>query len=259
MKKPQDVSRIDTEIMEWERELAELSERMGYRFQDLSYLKQALTHKSFAHEVTAREKRTKRKDPGSSLPSDFPDNEKMEFLGDSLLGMIISEHLYRSYPGYQEGKLSRLKSVVVSESVIARKARALGLGVMLRLGKGEKASGGEKRSSLLGDSLEALIAAVYLDGGLEACREFVRREFQDEIERVVHDRHEKDYKSLLQEAVQSRHHKIPVYRVRRTSGPDHQRTFEVTVSIKGETQGVGRGKSKKEAEQKAAREAFRTL
>lgn len=252
----------EAEIMEWERELLELSERIGYRFRDLSYLKEALTHKSFAHEAAAQRQKEQGKEKNRADardPSSFPDNEKMEFLGDALLGMAISEHLYLTYQDCPEGKLARLKSVVVSESILAEKASSLGLGKVLRLGKGERATGGDGRSSLLANALEAVIAAIHLDGGVESCRQFVLREFQNEVERIERNKDEKDAKSLLQEAAQARYHKIPVYRVRRIMGPDHRRTFEVTVSICGNMQGEGRGKSKKEAEQEAAREALQVL
>lgn len=221
-----------------------LQKRLGYQFQNLRLLRQALTHRSYANELD---------DP------EFEDNEKLEFLGDSILGFVISDLLYRTFPRFREGDLSRVKSHVVSEPFLARLARELEIGPFLLLGKGEAASGGQNKSSLLSNCYEALVAAIYLDGGVEPAWDFLIRCFKDRVVSLIRNRHILDHKSLLQEHSQEVFNCIPYYRLRRITGPDHDRTFEVDLIIKGEVFSVGTGKNKKEAEQTAAKAALSKL
>ena len=221
-----------------------LQERLDYFFHDLSLLRQALTHRSFSNE--------------SGNP-EFEDNEKLEFLGDSIIGVVISDLLYRSFPRFREGDLSRVKSHVVSEPFLARLARELDIGPYLLLGKGEAASGGQDKNSLLSNTYEAVVAAIYLDGGIEAAWDFLIRCFKERIEHLVHNRHILDHKSLLQEHAQETFHCTPSYRLRRISGPDHDKTFEINLFIRGEVFSIGTGKNKKEAEQSAAKAALAKL
>lgn len=221
-----------------------LQKRLGYKFRNLVLLRQALTHRSFANE---------------SGDPEFEDNEKLEFLGDSIIGFVISELLYQTFPQFHEGDLSRVKSHVVSEPFLARLARELDLGTFLLLGKGESASGGHRKNSLLSNCYEALVAAIYLDGGIKPAWNFLIRCFQERIEFLIRNRRILDHKSLLQEHSQEMFNCIPLYRLRQITGPDHDRTFEVTLVIKGEVFSIGTGKNRKEAEQAAAKAALAKL
>lgn len=227
-----------------EQEYEQLYERLGYRFQNYTLLRQALTHRSFVNEIG---------DP------DIEDNEKFEFLGDSVLGLVISDFLFRNFPRFREGDLSRVKSHVVSEPFLAEIARELDLGAFLLLGKGEAASGGHEKNSLLANCYEAIVASIYLDGGIEAARNFLLACFQERIETLIEQQHILDHKSLLQEHSQEIFNCTPVYRLRQILGPDHDKTFEVELLIKKEVFSVGSGKNKKEAEQAAAKEALAKL
>lgn len=206
-------------------------------------LNEALTHKSYAHETGMLSRRH---------------NEKLEFLGDSVLGLIVSQHVYETYPEVTEGGLSKVKSVIVSAQVLSEKARSIGLGELILLGKGEERSGGRDRLSLLADTFEAVLGAVYLVGGLKPSRDLVLRLLKEDIDHVFTGRLEKDHKTLLQEYFQKTLRRAPSYRVVREWGPDHDRTFEVQCQLNGETLGTGTGRSKKEAEQAAAREVIRS-
>lgn len=221
-----------------------LQQRLGYQFRHLTMLRQALTHRSFANE---------------SGDPDMEDNEKFEFLGDSVMGFVISDLLYQCFPRFREGDLSRVKSHVVSEPFLAELARELDLGSFMLLGRGESYSGGHEKSSLLSNCYEALIAAIYLDGGIEPAREFIVAAFKDRVETLVHNRHILDHKSLLQEHAQDIFHCTPHYRMRRVTGPDHERTYEIDLMIKGEVFSTGSGKNRKEAEQSAAKAALAKL
>ena len=217
---------------------------VGYRFQRPHLLHEALTHKSFVNENRTKDRRQ---------------NERLEFLGDAVLSLIISDHLAATLPDCTEGELSKLKARLVSEPSLAKAAKRLKLGTLLRLGKGEELSKGREKHSLLADALEALIAAVYLDGGLEASRAFTLRVFDDDLEALGVLNGEsafEDYKTLLQEFCQKRYDALPRYVTVRESGPDHRKTFEVELTISGEVAGVGQGFSKKQAEQMAAKQAL---
>jgi ribonuclease-3 len=183
-------------------------------------------------------------------------NERLEFLGDAVLGLVVADHLYRSHPDLDEGALTKVKAVAVSEPILADVARGLGLGGYLILAKGEEQSGGRRRPSILADTLEAVFAAVYLDRGFRAARALILRLLADHLEAIERQEHEPDYKTLLQERIQELHRTPPTYRVVSQSGPDHDRTFITEVRIAGKVLGRGSGKSKKQAEQASAREAL---
>ncbi|MCC6139494.1 MAG: ribonuclease III [Nitrospira sp.] len=215
-----------------------------YQFKNASVLAEALTHKSHVNE---------RKGAAQTH------NERLEFLGDAVLSLIISDHLAQRYTQLSEGALSKLKAHLVSEASLAQAARRMNLGAMLRLGRGEERSQGREKPSLLADALEAVIAAVYLDGGLEASRTFTLDVLQEELRQAEAHQStpgEEDYKTRLQEWCQKRYDQLPQYAMVRESGPDHQKHFEVEVRVNEVVAGTGQGASKKEAEQMAAHHAL---
>lgn len=219
--------------------LATCERRIGYRFRDRSYLFEALTHSSI-------------KTP------DHPSNERLEFLGDSVLGLVMTEFLYNFFQEHDEGVLTQIKSVVVSTSVLADESVRLGLGELYNVGKGVT----RKRKlppSLLANVFEAIVAAVYKDGGLEAARRFVLRNVYHQVLAVANDRHQKNYKSLLQQWAQKELNQTPTYKVAAETGPDHQKSFEVVAVLGKRRCASGAGRSKKEAEQVAARRTLEQL
>lgn len=220
-----------------------LAERIGYRFRTPRLLTAALTHKSSLNE---------------SPDPDREDNERLEFLGDAVLDLVISERFLSDFPDAPEGELSKLKARTVSEAALSQVARRLDLGGALVLGRGEELTGGRDKPSLLADALEAVIAAVYLDGGLAAARHVVLTTFSELFENLSRAEGS-DHKTELQEICQRDFSELPVYRVLRESGPDHHKQFDVELLIRGEVYGVGTGRSKKEAEQQAARRALDRL
>ncbi len=201
-------------------------------------LRKALTHKSAEQELH------------------LPANERLEFLGDAVLGLAVAGHLFRSHPDLAEGALTKVKAVAVSEPILAEVAREIDLGSYLILSRGEEQSGGRDRSSILADGLEAVFGAVYLDRGFRACRTLILRLLADHLGAIERDEYEPDYKTLLQEQIQEIHRIPPTYRVVSESGPDHDRTFVAEVRVGRQILGTGSGKSKKQAEQAAAREAL---
>jgi ribonuclease-3 len=222
-------------------------EALGHPFQRLVLLHEALTHRSAAFEAA-----------NSRKGKDLRDNERMEFLGDAVLALVVSDALWRRAPGAEEGELTRMRAAVVNERSLARVATDLGLGDALRLGKGEDRTGGRAKPSLLANALEAVFAAVYLDGGIEAARPLIERLLLRELDEVTarnteEDRALLDEKSLLQEIVQARHGLTPRYEVVGTDGPDHDRTWTVEVIAGEVVRARGSGRSKKIAEQEAAR------
>jgi ribonuclease-3 len=224
---------------------AAFQQTLGYAFRDLDLLDRALTHKSFSNEN--REARS-------------PNNERLEFLGDAVLGFVVGELIYRSFPNLQEGALSKIKAHLVSANMLAGKARALGIGRFLRMGAGEARSGGAEKSSLLADAFEAVVAAVYLDGGLAATEELLKRVFGPEVSGIdIGDLSFHDYKTTLQETAQSLGLPLPDYRVIEESGPDHEKAFMVELAWDGEPFARGAGPSKREAQRKAAKEALKKL
>jgi ribonuclease III len=216
----------------------------SYRFTNPSFLVEALTHKSYVNE---------RRDSGRKH------NERLEFLGDAVLSLIMSDYLATRYPDLSEGALSKLKANLVSEAPLANAARRLNLGARLKLGRGEELSNGRDKTSLLADALEAVIAAVYLDGGFEASRNFTIEALTDELRHLDVLQEQPggdDYKTRFQEWCQKRYDLLPRYVVVRETGPDHQKVFEVEVQVNDRVFGIGRGYSKKEAEQEAAQQAL---
>ncbi|KAB2957805.1 MAG: ribonuclease III, partial [Thermoanaerobaculia bacterium] len=215
----------------------ELEARLEYRFRDPGLLAAALVHRSWANDQGVPEH-----------------NERLEFLGDAVLGLIAADWLYRRYPERPEGDLARLKAWLVSEPALARHATTLGIGERLRLAAGEERSGGREKSSLLADALEAVFAAVWLDGGLEAVRPVVER-FLETTESAS-EAEGSDAKTRLQELAQAAGWPLPVYAVVSESGPDHDRTFVCEVALCGERAGRGEGRTKKDAQQRAAAAAL---
>ena len=218
-----------------------LEEKLGYTFQDKSLLENALTHSSCANESKGR----------------LHSNERLEFLGDSILGMVVAEHLYRNHPDLPEGELTRTRAALVCEESLVEVAHDLGLGDYLKLGKGEEAGGGRTRPSIRADAVEAVLAAVYLDGGIGSARKIIQKYILSrEIEGLNSQR---DYKTALQELVQRESGQSLKYRLTGSEGPDHDKRFFVEVDLNGQPVGAGKGRSKKEAEQMAAKAAIAKL
>jgi ribonuclease-3 len=186
-------------------------------------------------------------------------NERLEFLGDAVLGAVTADLLYKELSGKPEGELAKIKSVVVSEEILSGVARELQIDSLLLLGRGEDLSGGRQKSAILADAMEALIGALYLDSGYKAAFAFVSRWMSPEIRRVLDNRHHRDYKSLLQEFTQQKYRNYPVYQLIKRSGPDHNRLFWIEVRINNQSFGPGMGKNKKSAEQEAAKMAYESL
>ena len=210
------------------------------RFKSLELLNLAFTHRSYTNEDQAHS----------------ANNEKLEFLGDSVLGMIVATYLYELLEDKAEGDLARIKSYVVSEETLSLAARNLHLPKYLLIGKGEELSGGREKKAILADALEAIIGACFIDSGYEAAKRFVLRLVEPEILMVLQNRHRKDYKTILQEYVQKYHRSYPKYVLVKKNGPDHDRTFWISCSVGTAEYGPALGKNKKEAEQAAAKEAY---
>ncbi|MDR1990857.1 MAG: ribonuclease III [Acidobacteriaceae bacterium] len=226
-------------------EFGGLERAIDYRFRDRGLLEHAMTHTSRAHE---------------DLSGGVVDNESLEFLGDAVLGLVVADLLFREFPSSSEGQKSKIKAHLVSAATLARQAEQLGLGEHLLLGRGEEKTGGRRKQALLADSYEALIAAIYLDGGIEQARAFIVREFTAALGKVKEDGVAgRDYKSALQEQLQSANLPLPEYRLVGTVGPDHHKSFQMQVMVGGEAIAEGVGSSKKEAEQDAARLALAAL
>jgi ribonuclease III len=228
---------------ERKKELQLFERHTGIRFRELEFLNQAFTHRSFANELS---------ETGEN-------NERLEFLGDSVLGLVVSEYLYTSLPDQPEGELARIKSFVVSEASLSEISRGLRVDNFILIGKGEEYSGGRSKKAILADCLEAIIGAYYLDSGFEPAEKFIHTMLIPEINKVLENRHAKDYKTLLQEHVQKRMKTYPKYRVVQKTGPDHDKTFWIEVHVGDRSFGAGKGKNKKEAEQEAARLAFEAM
>ena len=226
------------------QELLAFQKKAGCKFKNIQLLDIAFHHRSFSNEH-----------------SDSPiNNERLEFLGDSVLGMIVAAELYRAHPDKPEGDLAKIKAAVVSEDSLFPIALNLNIDTYLMLGHGEEVSGGRKKKALLADAVEALIGALYLDSGFKDAQQFVLKIIKPQMQLVEQNKHRyRDYKSLLQEYVQKKYRIIPKYVLVETSGPDHDRVFQVKVVIKDREYEPALGKSKKEAEQAAAETAWRTL
>ena len=217
-----------------------LEEKLGYSFQDSSLLEHALTHSSYANESRGR----------------CTSNERLEFLGDSVLGMVVADHLYRTCPDMPEGELTRTRAALVCEESLVEVAQELGLGDYLRLGRGEELGGGRHRPSIQADAVEAVLAAVYLDGGIGSARKIIHRYILSQPQKPSGHR---DHKTALQELVQRESGQTLTYRLTGEKGPDHAKVFWVEVCLNDETVGSGKGRSKKEAEQMAAKAAIEQL
>jgi ribonuclease-3 len=235
---------VGSRVVRLRDEFEELQARIGYRFRDRGLLEHALTHKSRAAEDAS---------------GGVADNESLEFLGDAVLGLVVADTLFHQYPTYNEGQKSKVKAAVVSTQALARRAEEIRLGEHLILGRGEEKTGGRFKPALLADAYEALIAAIYLDGGMEAASVFLRRELKAGIDEGSAQTFAPDYKSALQERLQGLGHPLPEYRISGEAGPDHRKIFTVEVVANGAVLGAASGRAKKEAEQEAARQALATL
>ncbi len=224
--------------------LENLQENLGYRFRDESLLRGALYHSSYANE---------------HRNENIVSNERLEFLGDAVLGFVSAEFLYSRFPHAPEGELTRIRAALVREESLFEVAQALQLGECLMLGKGEESGGGRQRPSILADCTEAVFAAVYLDGGMDCARDLIHRVLLSKGGIAVAESRRRDYKTELQELVQRKPHQVLRYELVGQSGPDHAKVFTVAVLLNGEPVGEGSGHSKKEAEQSSARAALEKL
>jgi ribonuclease-3 len=218
-----------------------LDEALGVGFRDAELRTLALTHRSYAFERALS-----------------TNNERLEFLGDSVLGLVVTDLAFRLYPELPEGQLAKLRAAIVNMQALADVARGLGIGELVLLGKGEEQSGGPDKASILADALEAIFGAVYLDSGLDVARELIERLFRPRMEAYVRGEGDRDFKTLLQELASQQQQTLPSYDVAE-QGPDHQKEFTAVVSVGGERLGSGTGRTKKEAEQQAAHQAYEHL
>ncbi len=219
----------------------ELDDALGVRFSDPSIRAAALTHRSYAFEQELD-----------------VNNERLEFLGDAVLGLVVTDVAYTDFPEMPEGELAKLRAAIVNMSALADVARDLRLGDFIMLGKGEEMSGGRDKASILADALEAILGAIYLDRGLGTARAFIERLFRPRMVAYVRGEGERDYKTILQELASADLHAMPEYKIS-DQGPDHLKEFTATVFLNGKAWGRGIGRSKKEAEQQAAHEAYEKL
>jgi len=224
--------------------LAELEKAIGLKFNNKDLLRSACIHRSYLNEH-----------PEESLPH----NERLEFLGDSVLGFVVSEYLYKNYPTHPEGDLTNFRSSIVNAKTLAETAKKLNLGKFLLLSKGEEATGGRERQYLLANTFEALLGAVYLDGGIDRAVHLIGRELLPQLDKIISHKLYRDFKSLLQEKTQEKINVTPIYRVLEEKGPDHSRIFRVGVYAESKKLSEGEGRSKQEAEQEAAKEALAKL
>ena len=222
--------------------IKDLEEAIGYRFRNISLLQNAVTHSSYANE---------------RWHNGLLSNERLEFLGDSVLGMLVADYLYRNFPNRPEGELTRMRADMVCEKTLAAAANQIGLGNHLLLGHGEEQTGGRRRSAILADAMESVIAASFLDGGLDAALSIIRRFILVEV--PVSSFRNEDFKTELQELVQKKKDQILTYTLLSESGPDHDKRFEVELKLNNEAVGRGIGSSKKRAEQMAAKNALEAL
>jgi len=221
-------------------DLESLQNSLAYLFNDIDLLRQAITHRSFVNEHPE---------------SEWKHNERLEFLGDAVLNLSLSTLLFKLYPDLPEGHLSKIRAGQVNEKNLSSLSRHLGLGIYLLIGKGEERTGGREKPSILADTFEAVLGAIYLDGGFKAALAFINRLFQPQFEKGT-TFSSRDYKTLLQEYCQGRMKTVPDYKVFREEGPDHKKIFFVEVIIQGQVISIGKGKTKKAAQQKAAEKAL---
>ncbi|OQX29554.1 MAG: ribonuclease III [Spirochaeta sp. LUC14_002_19_P3] len=225
------------------KELIQFQKKAALKFKHLDLLELALCHRSYVNEIQ----------------QEIDNNERLEFLGDAVLGAVIADYLFRLLPDRAEGDLAKVKSHVVSEDSLAEIATLLGIDRVVRVGRGEEISGGRQKKALLSDSMEALIGAWYLDAGYDKTEKFILSHFKKSVAMVLADKHEKDYKTLLQEAVQKKFHSYPQYVLEKKTGPDHKRKFWFKVIVNGVEYGPGVGSNKKTAEKEAARLAWESI
>lgn len=221
-----------------------LQSELGHIFRQPNLLDQALKHRSHVY---------------ANDQQGIASNERLEFLGDAVLDLVVTQSLFRRYPDKREGDLTQIKSLLVSKTILADKARQIRIGDHLYLSKEESLAGGRTRTSILGDAFEAILGAVYLDGGLHAAEDFVRSHLLSDLEEITSDGNHLNFKSTLLEHTQSEGQGHPRYVVHAEEGPDHRKTFTVEVLVEGDRKGLGRGRSKKAAQQMAAREALKIL
>jgi ribonuclease-3 len=226
------------------KDIADLEKKFGYVFKNKKLLIEALTHRSFYHE-----------NPDKSITH----NERLEFLGDSVLGFVIVEYLFSLNEKFTESVMAKIKSYLVKESVLSEIADSITLGKYLRLGKGEEATGGRQKQSILADTIEAILGAVYIEGGYKKAREVILKLFKEEINTLMDSTRFCDFKTELQEKTQLLFGVLPEYRVVKQEGEEHEKVFTIDVFIEGKKFGKGSGKSKKEAQTLAAREALLQL
>lgn len=226
------------------RQLNKLQELIGLKFKNRSLLNRALIHRSYINEADSEE---------------IKDNERLEYLGDSVLALVVNEYLFKHFENYKEGNLAKIKSAVVSEETLAKVAKNLNLGSFISMGKGEELSGGRERSSILSNTIEAVIGAIYLDSGLKASRKFVLGLLKDDIERIDNLTYLRDPKTTLQEFVQKKYKERPEYIVIAEKGPDHKKHFIVKLKFAGKEVAIGEGSSKRKAEMNAATKVLRNI
>jgi len=224
--------------------LKDLEKKLDYKFKNRALLKEALIHPSF-------QKR--------DLKNKTANNQRLEFLGDSVLDLIVTERLYCKLTSFSEGKLTKIKSVMVSKDTLAKWANHLSLGKYIILGKGEDSTGGRKKLSILADCFESLLGAIYLDSGLQKAKKFISPLIKEKIELIIKGKHEEDFKTLLQEISQKKMKCLPEYCLIKEKGPDHKKIFCIEVKLKKVTYGTGDGENKKEAEQEAAKNALKKI
>lgn len=221
-----------------------LSRRLGYTFRDPNLLVEALKHRSYLTETGENR---------------LQSNERLELLGDSVLGMLVTEHLFRAFPEEEEGNLTTMKSLMVSRHILLTIGKQIDLGQFIMLNQAEERAGGRQRPSIISDAFEAVIGAIYLDGGLEAAKRTVEKLVISQLDRVLAEEQHRNYKSMLLEYCQGRGWSGPVYHVTQEEGPDHEKIFTIAVRVNDEALGIGKGHSKKKAEQWAAKEALNQL
>ncbi len=226
--------------MQETKDLKSLQNKVGYEFSNIDLLKKSLIHRSYGNEHWEYRK---------------INNERLELLGDAVLDLIVTEYLYKNFNKSKEGELAKLKSMIVSEPILAQISRELGIGEYLLLSKGEELTGGRERSSILGDVFESLLGAIYLDSDFDTVKKVALKHLHEKIDNINQNEDLMDYKTILQEYSQRKYKKIPVYEVVNEIGPDHRKNFEIIVKIKSEVAGSGIGKNKKSAEQLAAKNA----
>lgn len=224
-----------------EKSIALLEDTVNYAFKNKDLLLEALTHKSFSNEQSDQS---------------APDNERLEFLGDAVLGLVVSHYVFSAYPKLSEGELTRIRSEVVSEKGLAVIGKGIGLGDFMRLGRGEERSGGRRKSSLIANTMEALLGAAFIDSGFEEVRRVVENLFVENIRHAARRKAGVDYKTRLQERLQARYGEVPLYVLIHAEGPPHQRSYTVEARFRETCIGQGQGRSKKSAEQAAAKQAL---